>query len=83
MVVDGWGASRGCLRARHEANSLCRNHDSCEVVPIIVLNVDGADALRHHTLDILLRTAALGLGPTNLESARMLEQVELSTRNPS
>ena len=65
------------LRSGDEADRLRRHHDGGEVIAIVLLDVDGADALGHHALDVLLGAVALVLTAANLERERVLEEVEI------
>ena len=65
------------LRSSDEADRFRRHHDGGEVVAIVLLDVDGADALGHHALDVLLGAVALVLTAADLERERVLEEVEI------
>ena len=65
------------LRSGDKADRLRRHHDGGEVVAIVLLDVDGTDALGHHALDVLLGAVALVLTAANLERERVLEEVEI------
>ena len=80
-AVEDGGRRAPCLRAGDEADRLGRHHDGGEVLAVIVLDVDRADALGHHTLDVLLGAATLVLGAANLEGERVLKQVEVGARD--
>ena len=75
------GAGATCLRAGDEADRLGWHHDGGEVVAVVVLDVDRADALSHHALNVLLGARALVLGAADLEGERVLEQVEIGARD--